>query len=115
MTALRVTHSAAGRSDLPTGWPFAAPRTPQTLSQTRMRALVDEVEERTEAIVGSTRERMDALRGAVMAVSSELNLDAVSPNRIKASAVSYCRDTYWMPSRCSRWVCRPYAQPAVCG
>ena len=45
-----------------------------TLSRTRMRELLVEVEERTEEIVGTTRERMDALLNAVMAVSSGLDL-----------------------------------------
>ncbi len=45
-----------------------------TLSRTQMRELLVEVEERAEEILGSTRERMDALLNAVMAVSSGLDL-----------------------------------------
>jgi signal transduction histidine kinase len=47
-----------------------------SLSRTRMRELLAEVEDRTEEIVGTTRERMDALLTAVMAVSSGLDLAA---------------------------------------
>ena len=41
-----------------------------------MQDLLTEIQQRTEAIVGSTRQRMDALLQAVMAVSSGLDLDA---------------------------------------
>src|SRR5664279_1072256 len=53
-----------------------APGVASTLSGTRMRELLVEVEERTDEIVGTTRERMDALLDAVMAVSSGLDLAA---------------------------------------
>jgi signal transduction histidine kinase len=54
----------------------AVPAVASTLSRTQMRELLVEVEDRTEEIVGTTRERMDALLTAVMAVSSGLDLAA---------------------------------------
>ena len=56
-----------------------------TLSRTRMRELLVEVEERTEEIVGTTRERMDALLTAVMAVSSGLDLAATLRQIVEAA------------------------------
>ena len=52
------------------------PGVASTLSRTRMRELLVEVEERADEIVGTTRERMDALLDAVLAVSSGLDLAA---------------------------------------
>jgi signal transduction histidine kinase len=57
----------------------------QTLSQRRLRALLAEVQERIEEIV-STRDRMDGLLEAVLAVSSGLDLD-VTLRRIVRAAV----------------------------
>lgn len=56
-----------------------------TLSRTRMRELLVEVDERTEEIVGSTRERMDAQLKAVMAVSSGLDLAATLRQIVEAA------------------------------
>ncbi len=53
-----------------------APRVAGTLSPTLLRDLLGEVQDRTGEIVGSTRERMDALLDAVMAVASGLDLAA---------------------------------------
>ena len=51
------------------------PRVAETLSQRRLRALLAEVQERIEEIVG-TRDRMDGLLEAVLSISSGLELDA---------------------------------------
>ena len=50
-------------------------RVGQTLTQTRLRELLVEVETGMQDIVGSTRDRMDALLDAVLSVSSGLDLD----------------------------------------
>jgi signal transduction histidine kinase len=56
----------------------------QTLSQRRLRALLAEVQERIEEIVG-TRDRMDGLLEAVLAVSSGLELDATLRQIVQAA------------------------------
>jgi len=50
-------------------------RVGQELTQTRLRELLDEIAIGIETIVGSTRDRMDALLDAVLSVSSGLDLD----------------------------------------
>jgi signal transduction histidine kinase len=60
------------------------PRVVQTLSQRRLRALLAEVQERIEEIVG-TRDRMDGLLEAVLAVSSGLELDATLRQIVRAA------------------------------
>ena len=47
-----------------------------TLSHHRLRELLTEVQDRVEDIVVETRDRMDALLDAVVAVSSGLELDS---------------------------------------
>ncbi len=61
-----------------------APRVAQTLSQRRLRALLVEVQERIEEIVG-TRDRMDGLLEAVLAVSSGLELDETLRQIVRAA------------------------------
>ena len=61
---------AAGRPGV-----TARPRVGESLSSTPLRELLAEVEDRIEGIVAGTRERMDALLDAVLAVSSGLELD----------------------------------------
>jgi signal transduction histidine kinase len=56
----------------------------QTLSQRRLRALLVEVQERIEEIV-STRDRMDGLLEAVLAVSSGLELDETLRQIVRAA------------------------------
>jgi signal transduction histidine kinase len=60
------------------------PRVTETLSQRRLRALLVEVQERIEEIVG-TRDRMDGLLEAVLAVSSGLELDATLRQIVQAA------------------------------
>jgi len=74
MTARRVTGAAATGPGGRAGRGDAAPRVAEPSAQDRM--LLTGIQQRTEAIVGSTRQRMDALLQAVMAVSSGLDLDA---------------------------------------
>ena len=57
----------------------------QTLSQTRLRELLAEVQQGIEDIVGSTRTRMDGLLKAVLAVSSGLELDATLKQIVHAA------------------------------
>lgn len=60
----------------PTGAPAAGtPQMAEALSQLRLRSLLAEVQDRIEEIIG-TRDRMDALLQAVLAVSAGLELDA---------------------------------------
>jgi signal transduction histidine kinase len=56
----------------------------ETLSQRRLRALLVEVQERIEEIVG-TRDRMDGLLEAVLAVSSGLELEATLRQIVQAA------------------------------
>jgi signal transduction histidine kinase len=75
-------------ADVPPGGGSAAehdrPRVAETLSQRRLRALLAEVQERIEEIVG-TRDRMDGLLEAVLAVSSGLELDATLRQIVQAA------------------------------
>lgn len=57
----------------------------QRLSQERLRELLDEVGDRVEGIVADTRERMDALLDAVLAVSSGLDQDATLRQIVQAA------------------------------
>jgi len=61
------------------------PGVASTLSRTQMRELLVEVEERTDEIVSTTRERMDALLDAIMAVSSGLDLAATLRQIVQAA------------------------------
>lgn len=56
----------------------------ETLSQRRLRALLAEVQDRIEEIVG-TRDRMDGLLEAVLSVSSGLELDATLRQIVRAA------------------------------
>jgi signal transduction histidine kinase len=60
------------------------PRVAETLSQRRLRALLAEVQERIEEIVG-TRDRMDGLLEAVLSVSSGLELDTTLRRIVQAA------------------------------
>ena len=55
------------------------------LSQTRLRELLVEVQDRVEVIVGTTRNRMDALLEAILAVSAGLDLDDTLRQIVKAA------------------------------
>src|SRR6478752_1712685 len=55
------------------------------LSQTRLRELLVEVQDRVEVIVGTTRNRMDALLEAILAVSAGLDLDDTLRRIVKAA------------------------------
>ncbi len=57
----------------------------QRLSQERLRELLDEVGDRVEGIVSDTRERMDALLDAVLAVSSGLDQDVTLRQIVQAA------------------------------
>jgi signal transduction histidine kinase len=61
-----------------------APGVARTLSQRRLRALLAEVQERIEEIVGA-RDRMDGLLEAVLAVSSGLELDETLRQIVRAA------------------------------
>jgi signal transduction histidine kinase len=61
-----------------------SPKVAETLSQRRLRALLAEVQDRIEEIVG-TRDRMDGLLDAVLAVSSGLELDATLRQIVRAA------------------------------
>ena len=71
---------AAGRPGV-----TARPRVGESLSSTPLRELLAEVEDRIEDIVAGTRERMDALLDAVLAVSSGLELDATLRTIVQAA------------------------------
>ena len=71
---------AAGRPGV-----TARPRVGESLSSTPLRELLAEVEDRIEDIVAGTRERMDALLDAVLAVSSRLELDATLRTIVQAA------------------------------
>src|SRR4051794_6405164 len=55
------------------------------LSHTRLRELLVEVQDRVEVIVDTTRNRMDALLEAVLAVSAGLDLDVTLRQIVKAA------------------------------
>lgn len=55
------------------------------LSQSRLRELVTEVQDRVENIVADSRDRMDALLDAVLAVSSGLELDSTLQRIVEAA------------------------------
>jgi signal transduction histidine kinase len=61
-----------------------SPKVAETLSQRRLRALLAEVQDRIEEIVG-TRDRMDGLLDAVLSVSSGLELDATLRQIVQAA------------------------------
>jgi len=81
MPALRPVRPATGRG--PSG-DDAYVKVPETLSQRRLRALLAEVQERIGEIVG-TRDRMDGLLKAVLAVSSGLELDSTLRRIVQAA------------------------------
>jgi GAF domain-containing protein len=57
----------------------------ETLSERRLGELLGEVQDRIQAIVGSTRDRMDALLKSVLAVSSGLDLDTTLRQIVQAA------------------------------
>ncbi len=57
----------------------------ETLSERRLAELLGEVQDRIQAIVGSTRDRMDALLKSVLAVSSGLDLDTTLRQIVQAA------------------------------
>lgn len=66
-------------------WREDLPQVGQRLSQERLRELLDEVGDRVEGIVADTRERMDALLDAVLAVSSGLDQDVTLRQIVQAA------------------------------
>lgn len=68
-------------------WRTGLPDVGRSLSQGRLRELLAEVQDRVEDIVASTRDQMDALLDAVLAVSSGLELDSTL-QRIVQAAIS---------------------------
>lgn len=66
--------------------PHPGTRTPSTLSQTRLRDLMSEVETRVEDLLASNKSRMDGLLEAVRVVSSGLELDSTLRQIVKAAA-----------------------------
>ena len=69
----------------PAGWREDLSHVGESLSQTSMRELMAEVQDRIEDIVAGTRDRMDALLGAVLAVSSGLDLDTTLQRIVQAA------------------------------
>ena len=78
MTHADNTFSAPGDGD------NSLPRVTAGLSQLRLRELLTEVQDRIDEIV-STRDRMDGLLEAVLAVSTELELDATLRRIVQAA------------------------------
>lgn len=66
--------------------PVVSVPAPRSLSQSRLRDLTAEVENRVEDILVSNRGRMDGLLEAVLVVSSGLELDATLHQIVKAAA-----------------------------
>lgn len=66
--------------DVPKGAPVG-----RLLTQTRLHELLAEVQDRVEGIVGTTRDRMDALLEAVLAVSAGLDLDVTLRQIVEAA------------------------------
>ena len=60
-------------------------RVGETLSQRRLRELLVAVEDRVEEIIATTRDRMDGLLEAVLAVSLGLELDATLRQIVQAA------------------------------
>lgn len=76
------TRHGPGRS---TAWRRELPHVGESLSQDRLGDLLVEIQDRLESIVAGTRERMDALLDAVLAVSSGLDLDATLRRIVQAA------------------------------
>jgi GAF domain-containing protein len=72
-------------SDRRDDWRVGLPHVGESLSHSRLRELLVEVEDRFEEIVAGTRERMDALLDAVLAVSSGLELDSTLRQIVQAA------------------------------
>ena len=72
------------RDDQPL-WQGELPRVGGAVAQARLRELLDEVQERIEDIVGTTRVRMSGLVNAVLAVSSGLELDTTLRRIVQAA------------------------------
>jgi signal transduction histidine kinase len=66
-------------------WRGDLPHMGGAVAQTRLRELLDEVQERIEDIVGTTRVRMSGLVDAVLAVSSGLELDTTLRRIVQAA------------------------------
>ena len=67
------------------GWREDLSHVGESLSQTSLRELMAEVQDHVEDIVAGTRDRMDALLGAVLAVSSGLELDTTLRRIVQAA------------------------------
>jgi signal transduction histidine kinase len=76
---------SAGRRDRSSEWRQDLQHVGELLSQDRLRELLAEVQERVEGIVAGTRDRMDALLDAVLAVSSGLDQDATLRQIVQAA------------------------------
>ncbi len=76
------THDGLERS---TAWRQGLPHVGESLSQDRLGELLVEVQDRVESIVAGTRERMDALLDAVLAVSLGLDLDTTLRQIVQAA------------------------------
>lgn len=77
--------SDAPREDRAAPWQGDLRRIGGVVAQARLRELLDEVQERIEDIVGTTRIRMSGLVNAVLAVSSGLELDATLRRIVQAA------------------------------
>jgi signal transduction histidine kinase len=69
----------------PPEWRAGLPHIGESLSQSRLRELLVEVQVRFEEIVAGTRDRMDALLDAVLAVSSGVELDSTLRRIVQAA------------------------------
>ena len=88
----------AWKREEPTARRPAADRLTGTLSQTRLQELLVEVQDGIEEIVSNTRNRMDGLLAAVLAVSSGLELDVTLRQIVQAATELVGADT-------ARWAC----------
>lgn len=76
------THDGLERS---TAWRQGLPHVGESVSQDRLGELLVEVQDRVESIVAGTRERMDALLDAVLAVSLGLDLGTTLRQIVQAA------------------------------
>ena len=73
------------RTEMAASWRANLPHVGDSLSQASLRELMSEVQDHVEDIVAGTRDRMDALLGAVLAVSSGLELDTTLRRIVEAA------------------------------
>ena len=85
MSVAPAEQDSVWKREEPTARRPAADRLTGTLSQARLQELLVEVQDGIEEIVGNTRNRMDGLLAAVLAVSSGLELDVTLRQIVQAA------------------------------